>query len=437
METKPFLLSVTLCGIKNIEKPITIDFYKNKGLRNFNSLNDKVRVIYGPNGSGKTAIMTAMFIAKQVLCNTNSMLGYDQTFFDNTINLKLKQFDIVMEFATLSRENEDDNAKVENICRYEFTIAQHLSSYSIIHEKFSQCKGSNRNGNFETVFETQTGQLLSLKGVSDQMFTRLKEQSANTILKTSFFVFLSLFNQSLIDNNEPALKVDDSIGYLSHFSKLLNVSLEFEDIHFECLSSFMDNQAETCLPKPSDNKFKYEYVVRKDDYHNFEHFVASQAKFIQIFKPKLKQILIDRLEDKDVFRCHEILDYGTYQIDSNFESTGIKKLMDLYIKLRACSKGSIIFIDEMDANISGVYLQRLVEYFNQFGEGQLCFTTHALDPMYPLCDKSKSIYFLGENNEVTPWVKNGHYKPFILYPTGMIPGIEFSLDVTDFIKVFA
>ena len=44
METKPFLLSVTLCGIKNIEKPITIDFYKNKGLRNFNSLNDKVRV---------------------------------------------------------------------------------------------------------------------------------------------------------------------------------------------------------------------------------------------------------------------------------------------------------------------------------------------------------------------------------------------------------
>lgn len=436
METKPFLLSVTLCGIKNIEKPITIDFYKNKGLRNFSSLNDKVRVIYGPNGSGKTAIMTALFIAKQIMCNTHSMLGYDQTFFNNTINLKLKQFDITLEFATLYRENEDDNAKVKNICKYEFTIAPYLSSYSIVHEKFSQCKGNNRNGDFETMFETTNGQLQSLKCDSVDTFNMLKEKSANTILSNSFFVFLVLFNKSLTDNHEPELKVDRSIEELAHFASLLNVSLELEDIHFECTSSFKDNQAETCLPKPSDPGFKYEYVVRKNDYNAFKEFVESQTRFIQIFKPNLKRIMIDKLEDKEVFRCHEILDYGTYQVDSNFESNGIKKLMDLYTRLRSCSRGGITFIDEMDANISGVYLQRLVEYFNQFGEGQLCFTTHALDPMYPLCDKSKSIYFLNENNEVTPWIKNGHYKPFILYPTGMIPGIPFSLDVTDFIKVF-
>lgn len=44
-------------------------------------------------------------------------------------------------------------------------------------------------------------------------------------------------------------------------------------------------------------------------------------------------------------------------------------------------QGGIVFIDEFDSNLHDVYLCALIEYLMEYGEGQLCFTTHNVGPM--------------------------------------------------------
>ena len=51
-----YLLEFRLKGIKNIEKEIAINFYK-QDIRNFNRENYNVKGIFGRNGIGKTAII--------------------------------------------------------------------------------------------------------------------------------------------------------------------------------------------------------------------------------------------------------------------------------------------------------------------------------------------------------------------------------------------
>ena len=54
-----YLLSLKISGIKNIEVPIELNFYK-KTINNsdFDPEKYRIKAIYGENGSGKTAIIS-------------------------------------------------------------------------------------------------------------------------------------------------------------------------------------------------------------------------------------------------------------------------------------------------------------------------------------------------------------------------------------------
>lgn len=99
-------------------------------------------------------------------------------------------------------------------------------------------------------------------------------------------------------------------------------------------------------------------------------------------------------------------------------------------------RGGIVFIDEFDSNLHDVYLCALLEYLMEYGEGQLCFTTHNVGPMDVLKQHKKSIDFLSEDHQIYPWKTNGNYSPSKLYRNGMIEGSPFNVDAIDFIGVF-
>lgn len=128
--------------------------------------------------------------------------------------------------------------------------------------------------------------------------------------------------------------------------------------------------------------------------------------------------------------------YESYKIHAEFESTGIKKLIKLFAYLKEMVQGGIVFIDEFDSNLHDVYLCALLEYLMEYGEGQLCFTTHNVGPMDVLKQHKKSIDFLSENHRIYPWTTNGNYSPSKLYRNGMIEGSPFNVDSIDFIGVF-
>ena len=116
--------------------------------------------------------------------------------------------------------------------------------------------------------------------------------------------------------------------------------------------------------------------------------------------------------------------------------TGIKKIIELYDAFVQASNGFIVFIDEMDSNINDIYLCKIIEYFKYYGKGQLCFTSHNVDPMSVLKDNNKSIDFLTRDNRIIPWVKNGHYTPENSYRNGLIEGMPYNIDSSDFISIF-
>ena len=103
--------------------------------------------------------------------------------------------------------------------------------------------------------------------------------------------------------------------------------------------------------------------------------------------------------------------YQDYTLDKEFESRGIKKLIDLFSYLDSVSGGSIVFVDELDSNINDIYLDKIIEYFAYYGKGQLCFTAHNLLPMTVLKSNKNAIIFISCINTVHIWTKCGNLIP--------------------------
>jgi AAA15 family ATPase/GTPase len=130
------------------------------------------------------------------------------------------------------------------------------------------------------------------------------------------------------------------------------------------------------------------------------------------------------------------MNYGSYSIDYEYESSGLRNLMEMFSCLEQASRGGIAFIDEMDANMNEVYLKKLCEFFVNYGEGQLCFTTHNSVPMNILKKQKYGIDFINNEKQSVQWIRNGNYSPSKLYSEGMIPGLPFNIEDFDFLSVF-
>ena len=194
------------------------------------------------------------------------------------------------------------------------------------------------------------------------------------------------------------------------------------------LASILDKQLSYLDVKGHD-------IVAKKDYRAYKIKIERLERFIRLFKSDLKHIKIDRRDNGDAYVCELILEYTDFEVSREFESTGIKKLIRIYDVLSCVDSGGIAFIDEMDSNLNDVYLCRLIEYFMYYGKGQLCFTTHNLDPMISLKENKNSIDFLTDN-KVISWTSRGNAAPERCYRNGMIEDIPFNIDSTDFISVF-
>ena len=179
-----------------------------------------------------------------------------------------------------------------------------------------------------------------------------------------------------------------------------------------------------------------EQTVSKLFYEDYERVVGKLYEFLRIFKPDLKGIEIDKKENREMYVCSLIMVYESFKIHAEFESTGVKKLINLFTYLKEMVQGGIVFIDEFDSNLHDVYLCALLEYLMEYGEGQLCFTTHNVGPMDVLKRNKKSIDFLSVDHKIYPWTVSGNYSPSKLYRNGMIEGSPFNVDSIDFIGAF-
>lgn len=446
-----YLINYSVKGIKTIDQLVSLSFYK-RTVSNYPETQDyNIKGIYGMNGSGKTGIVTSVDILRNLLINpeylNNSIV---QKNLDAIINKKAGELYIEAEFLV---------GEPGSMLQYKYAVSlsrEMLGKYVIVSEALYLKKPTSHKADYMQTFAVENGELVYIcEEKKDEFLEETLKKTTNLLSTASMCALFYEKNLKEIIKNRRHMNVffGGLIGLLL-FGKSLHVYLDEADVHrdyfvntlfgYEKLPEMDDPELEHLLKylveldvEKLDTIQVSDNIIRCLEFERFEQTISGLYKFLKIFKPNLEGIEIDKKINDDVYMCSLIMIYDNYKIHAEFESTGVKKLIKLFVYLREMVQGGIVFIDEFDSNLHDVYLCALLEYLMEYGNGQLCFTTHNVGPMDVLKRHKKSIDFLSEDNKIYSWKTNGNYSPSKLYRNGMIEGSPFNVDSIDFIGVFS
>lgn len=354
MNGKVYLLSLTMAGIKSIRDQLRLEFYKKTVNKSFDPSNHRIKAIYGENGCGKTAVITAAQILKDLICDRSCLdAAAYQEFLSDVINLHDQKLHLECEF-------------------YHYTEpADQVYHYTI---ELSRDTG----GNYRISYEELTYRKADYPASKVSIAYSLSEEAAS-------------------DGSEHKT-------VLQELGKSLRTNIE----------------------TPSERKVSFEGGYDRDD-------LEMLTRFVKVFKPDIKNIIAAGSNDMAAMLSDLILDYGDSRIKLRLESSGIRSLINLWPCLKASNDAGIVFIDGFDRDINEIYFNRLIRYYTQYGEGQLCFTLNNTEPMQELRKYKNSIDFLSSDGKVTHWRTSGNFSPDSLYKNGMIENLPFNIEPEDFL----
>ena len=443
-----YMINYSVKGIKTLDKLVSLSFYKKTITKEINTQEYNIKGIYGMNGSGKSGIITSAEILRNLLVEPGYLNNpIAQKNLEAIINKKLGQLFIECDYIL-------NVGRKTLLFRYCVTLSKDIAGkYVISHEKLLEKNATTKSNVMNTIFEVTNGEIIFLSEEKNELSRMLLNKTMNLLPTASmcalFYekILLSTLSNNAIRDNELFI----NLCGLFVFGKKLYVYLDESDSHREYV---VRNSLECNIEERHESKanliINYMQmdnnclnvitavgnIVPKNSYLKFEKIINKLYEFLHIFKADLQGIEIEKKENHEIWICDLVMNYGEYKIHAEYESTGIKKLIRLFAYLKEMVKGGIVFIDEFDSNLHDVYLCALIEYLMEYGEGQLCFTTHNVGPMDILRSRKKSIEFLSEDHNVYSWTKSGHYSPANLYRNGMIEGSPFNIDSFDFIGVF-
>ena len=443
-----YLVNYRVKGIKTLEEEVSLSFYKKTITMPLDTKEYNIKGIYGINGSGKSGIVASVDILRNLLLDdgylNNPMV---QKNLDAIINKKSKELFIGADFLAEYKEKT-------YLYRYEILLKKTITDkYAISSEKLSYRLATSKKDDFNSLIEVKNG-------IIDYIDIKNDEELKNTFIQNTLnLLSMAAVSSVFLDKMYPYEEQINNIISLDGVLLLINLGIRMKvymdqsDNHIDFLlknmlmytmesdkdDTYIDSLRKGAL---SLNRSSIDAIsggtdlIAKPIYTRYEKKVKRLKEFIKIFKPDLTDISIDRKEDGDNYVCNLNMVYGDYVVHTEFESTGVKKLIRLFDFLQNMVQGGIVFIDEFDSNLHDVYLCALLEYLMEYGKGQLCFTTHNVGPMDVLKRNKKSIDFLSIDHKIYPWTTNGNYSPSKLYRNGMIEGSPFNVDSIDFIGIF-
>lgn len=443
-----YLVNYRVKGIKTLEEEVSLSFYKKTITMPLDTKEYNIKGIYGINGSGKSGIVASVDILRNLLLDdgylNNPMV---QKNLDAIINKKSKELFIGADFLAEYKEKT-------YLYRYEILLKKTVTDkYAISSEKLSYRLATSKKDDFNSLIEVKNGIIDYIDIKNDEELKNTFIQSTLNLLSMS--AVSSVFLDKMYPYGEQISNIIslDGVLLLIHLGIRMKVYMDQSDNHIDYLlknmlmytmesdkdDTYIDSLRKGALRL---NRSSIDAIsggtdlIAKPIYTFYEKKVKKLKDFIKIFKPDLTDISIDRKEDGDNYVCNLNMVYGYYVVHTEFESTGVKKLIKLFDYLQFMVQGGIVFIDEFDSNLHDVYLCALLEYLMEYGKGQLCFTTHNVGPMDVLKRNKKSIDFLSIDHKIYPWTTNGNYSPSKLYRNGMIEGSPFNVDSIDFIGIF-
>ena len=440
------IIRLEVCGIKGIKEKIAFDF-ENQTISKSIFDRPSIKAIYGTNGSGKTAVLTAVDIYRNVC--TDGFYLYDSensAALKKLINKQSKYFEIGVYFVA-----EGANAYVHKLA-----IDSNSDKPYIAFEEISRLTDRTINGNTEVMVRIEKSECVRYKeekkgfekkadSIIIDSISRLSEyRSVTSLFSDNLFIskINALVSSDIRNKNKPMnyRTTFMAISNARRLAEVIEVYLADSDQHKEITVGKIIEYVNTLKNQVGEPDKVYleknDYIVPVNKITDFEKHLVRVSGFIKLFKPSLNDIGVVKTLDGEKYRCRIVMNYADYSVDFEYESAGIKNLVSMFDCLETASNGGIGFIDEMDVNINEVYLEKLCSYFMKYGHGQLCITIHNTAPMKILKKKKHSLDFLNCSEQVVSWIRNGSKSPSSDYKDGMIPGLPFNVNDFDFIEVF-
>ena len=439
---KTRLINIKLCGFKSINEPIELQF-ANKTLDKHFFEQSNVKAIYGTNGVGKSAIALALDIYKKTILNDKFLTVESANgYLEKIINNQNKNAYIDLYFALFDGKN--------------ISIFHHSIGYKLVdkellidYEKLLFVNGMTwgNQSNEEIVYSVKNGQIEQLFDVSDEYAQEIKNSSANLLDSSSLLIKCIQAQKKVSKTAINDLKMMVFTNSLLVFVAFLNVFINNEDSNransnkFKMAFDLIKESDSKALDDKGDLLFYDDVaVINEKNVETYRALTNRITEFIRIFKPNLVEIKVETVPVDSVGNvvCKRKLIYDNgAEVYSQYESSGIKRLIKMFPILSSQSLAGVVFIDEFDANIHDVYLCKLIEYFIDYSDAQLIFTTHNLGPMEVLgnSDLKHTIDFIN-GSKITSWRKNGNYSVVNVYRNGAIPNCPFNISPADFVGVF-
>lgn len=448
MEKK--ILKIAFSGIKNIKEKVEVDFSSSLVGNTLKVTN--VKGIFGVNGTGKTAFISAVDIYKNICLNKNYLVQ-DKTRqqLDKLINYNSNIFDFEIIYMLIFAK------KKRLIFKHHLEIKKEDGEYIVNKEEISYLNGRSlseqfveaigiKKGVFTTAFDAEylisnMNKNRSVVSLNKEMFDAHKKEDRVVFKKNETWILNTLF--CVFNIKTFLLDADKHQSYFASYD--LNVAKYISNIinkgttkkenaliekDLASIKKILEYEIQDFLPGND--------LIERKDLPNYKEHIKHLKEFINVFKPCLTEILIDEKEHGDFIVTKKKFVYCDCKkpIDYEFESAGIKNLIALFDILEDCAKGDIVFIDEMDTNINSVYLNKLIEFFVKYGNGQMCFTSHNMDTIDLLKSKKKAISFFGIDGTIETWSKKGNKNPKNSFVNGYIENSPMNIEHFDFLTVF-
>ena len=424
-----YLLEFRLKGIKNIEKEIAINFYK-QDIRKFNRDNYNVKGIFGRNGIGKTAIIKGIEILRNIVLD-NDYLILKNSLLNEMINKKLKKCHLSTEFLVVDEE------KRKHI--FEHSIDLKLENGKIIITKEIINKKKLDRKEISRTLIIENGEINKSKSNYFKNLDGIEKLSMNLLDRKSI---VKLLVNDIVKGRKNRLESEKfEFIYLYVLYSKINVFTHLEDSHYKMVSVNFENQ--NWLDKiyidyiNQEGKKRNILLKTKEEINFLKKSLKRKEKFLKLFNPEIEKIEFEKKDfDEKYYEIEYIFCYKEYKINFEYESMGMKSLFRLFDVLDTVNNGGIVFVDEIDMSIHDLYLNRLIEFFAENGKGQFVFTAHNTSILDTLKKYKNSIDFMTEYQEIKPWIKNGNYSPRKQYLEGMLPNMPYNIEYYDFFEIF-
>ena len=424
-----YLLEFRLKGIKNIEKEIAINFYK-QDIRKFNRENYNVKGIFGRNGIGKTAIIKGIEILRNIVLDSD-YLTLKNSLLNEMINKKLKKCYLSTEFLVI----DEDNRK--HIFEHSIDLKLENGKVIIIKEIINK-KKLDRKEILRTLM-IENGEINRSKSNYFKNLDEIEKLSMNLLERKS--IIKLLVNDIIKDKKSKFESEKFEFIYLYALYSKINVFTHLEDIHYKMVSVNFENQ--NWLDKiyidyiNQEGKKRNILLKTKEEIDFLKKSLNRKERFLKLFNPEIGKIDFEKRDfDEKYYEIEYIFCYKEYKINFEYESMGMKSLFRLFDVLDTVNNGGIVFVDEIDMSIHDLYLNRLIEFFAENGKGQFVFTAHNTSILDTLKKYKNSIDFMTEYKEIKPWIKNGNYSPRKQYLEGMLPNMPYNIEYYDFFEIF-